>query len=353
MIEEEEQSHLFDKNLRQYEDKLVEILLDISKSKRVNPKMSAIAAYLLIHGWLTQKEIKQLTGFSIGTISTYLSVMIGTGNFQKQRIEGTHTFKYSFLGELETLTSRAIEIALNSLESIATFLIKKKEYLKKLVEQTKEGAEHLLLRIEELLRSFEIYRTIFPPEDVPIKEVQKSFSLKSYELLKAEKKEGKEIKFDAEVYVIEDEIINQLLVSPMFSTRDPIFIKILGYFMTRIYLTQETLQKITSVSAGKISEDVNELLEDNLIYKAKISSKGKITYGADSLILLRFARHIIKRMTKWVKELETIKIELETKKLKLENLNGYTQIYKIYDYTLNTILKYTEYIKKMDQVIKF
>jgi len=34
MTEEEEQSHLFDEKLRNYEDKLVEILLDLAQSKR-------------------------------------------------------------------------------------------------------------------------------------------------------------------------------------------------------------------------------------------------------------------------------------------------------------------------------
>jgi len=92
MTVEEEQSYLFDDKLRKYEDRLVEILLHIAKSKRVTPKMSAIAAYLLIHGYLTQKELKELTGFSMGTISTFLSVMTGMGNFRKQRIAGTHTF---------------------------------------------------------------------------------------------------------------------------------------------------------------------------------------------------------------------------------------------------------------------
>jgi len=353
MTVEEEQSHIFDNKLCKYEDRLVEILLDIAKSKRVTPKMSTIAIYLLIHGNLSQKDLKELTGFSMGTISTYLTVMTGTGNFQKLRIPGTHKFEYSFSGELEILTTRAIEIVLNSLGSIESFLKKKKEELKKLIIQSKKGAQHLSLRIEELLKSFEVYKKIFPSEKKSVEEFQKQFSPKSLERLKGEKKEGKEIQFDAEVYVIEDDIINHLLASSMFSTRDPIFIRILGYFMTRKYITQESLQKITGLSSGKISEEVNRLLDDKLIFKAEISSKGKITYSADSLIILRFTKYIINRTTKWVKELEAMKLELEKNKFELENLKGYTQIYKIYNYTLDTILKYTEYIKRMDKLVKF
>ncbi len=352
MTVEEEQSHLFDGKLRKYEDRLVEILLDIAKSKRTTPKMSTIASYLLIHGNLTQKELKKLTGLSMGTISTYLSVMIGTGNFRKQRIPGTHTFIYSFSGELEVLTTRAIEIALSSLGSLESFLKNKREVLKKLIEQSKEGAEHLSQRIEDLLESFEIYKKIFPPNGTSAEGIQKQSSIKPFKLLKSEQKEVKEIQFDPEVYLVEDDIINQILASPMFSTRDPMFIKILGYFITRKYLTQETIKRITGLSSGKISEEVNRFLEDDLIHKAEVSSKGKITYYADSLILLKFSRHIINKMAKWEKELENMKLDLENNMSELEILDGYAQIYKICDYTLDVTLKYLEYIKRMDNLVE-
>jgi len=348
MSEETVESRIFDNELRIYEERLVEIILNISKSKRVNPKVARIACYLLIHGKLTQKELKELTGFSMGTISTYLSVMAGTGYFLKQRIGGTHTFEYSFSGELEVLTTSAIEFAVKNIGSLENFLENKQQKLKKLIGESKVGAEQLSLRIEELIRSFEIYKMVYPSDDLPIKKIQKKFSAKSFDQLKSE---IEEIKYDPEVYIIEDEIINELIGSPMFSTRDPMFIKILGYFMTRKYLTQETLKNATGLSAGKISEEVNQLLEDELIYKAYTSDKGKITYCADSLILLRFSRHIINRMTKWMNPIEKLKVEFEKNKSELENLKGYNQILKIYNYVLSAISQYSKYIKRIDALV--
>ncbi|MFX1377049.1 MAG: hypothetical protein ACFFA0_14685 [Promethearchaeota archaeon] len=162
-IEEDSRNrkHLFSEKLNKYEDKIIKFIVDIGTQKRVNPKMLQISSYLLIHGNLTQKELQKLTGYSIGTISTYLSVMIGMGRFQKERIPKTHTFKYSYSGNLEDLTIRGIDLMINSFISIGVFLNNKKKELKKLKEQDKQGAEHLSQRIDELLDIFKFYEEEF------------------------------------------------------------------------------------------------------------------------------------------------------------------------------------------------
>ncbi len=348
----ESQSHLFDEKLRSYEDKLVEIILDIGQTKRSNPKMAAIACYLLIHGKLTQKELKELTGFSMGTISTYLSVMIGTGNFQKIRIPHTHTFTYSFSGELDFLTTKAIDFALNSLSSLQFFLKKKRESLRKLAENSLKGAKRLEERIEELLESLERYIVIFPTIDNPTKENQYKIASKPLIQSVNEQEEVLEIDYDPEVYLEEDEILNQIISSPFFTMRDPMFIRILGFFITRKYLTQETLKRITGLSSGKISEEVNQLLKYNIIYIAHTSEKGKMTYGASSFILLRFSRYVLNRMSELVKQLEDMKLNLDKNKQSLESLEGFSQIYRIVDYTLNAIGKYGYYREIIDKILE-
>lgn len=347
-------SHLFSDKLRKYENKLVEFLLDIAQSKRVNPKISMISSYLLIHESLTQKELKKLTGFSMGSISTILSVMTGTGTFQKERIPHTHTFTYSFTGKLEDLTTRGIEIALSTFGPLETYLKNKKEELIKFIEQSKKGAQHLSNRIDELLETFEIYKIIFPILiENSTNETLKDISSKSFNLIRREE-EVKKISFDPEVYLVEDDMLNQLATSPMFSSRDPMFIRILVYFITRKLLTQKTLQKITGLSAGKISEEVNLLLENGLIEKSDISPKGKITYCAESagIILLKFSRTVIDRMAKWDDELQKIRLELEENRFALEKLNGYTRIYKIYEFLLDSISKYKKFIDLVDKVLE-
>jgi DNA-binding transcriptional regulator GbsR (MarR family) len=356
-IEEEktEINNLFNDKLRKYEDKLVELILDIAQSKRVNPKISTISSYLLIHEKLTQKELKELTNFSMGSISTYLSVMTGTGVYVKERIPKTHTYTYSFLGNLEDLTTMGFEIALKSIDSLEKYFKIKKRELNKLIEGSKKGAEQLLKRINELLAAFEIYKLLFPVINQDLKDdIKKEAYLEGYNLRQSEKLEVKQIRFDPEIYSIEDEILNQLAASTMFASRDPMFIRILGYFITRKYLTQSRLKKITGLSVGKISEEVNSLLENGLIEKSSISEKGKITYGAESagIMLLKFSRSVINRMAKWKDALHYMKRELKDNKSKLENLYGYTRIYKLNEYLLDSILNYKRVVEILDKVLE-
>lgn len=163
-----------------------------------------------------------------------------------------------------------------------------------------------------------------------------------------------EIVFDPEVFLIEDEILNLLESTPMFAGRDPYFIKILGLFMTRKHLTQKTLQKITGLSVGKVSEEVNQFLEMGLIEKEKISEKGKLIYTAESagLILLKFSKSILSRMIKWEEELVELSEELEKNKEILENEKGYNQLVKLYNYFADAVKQYKKFFKAIDDEIK-
>jgi len=158
------QTQLFDDKLRKYEEKLVNFLIDIGSQKRVNPKILSITSFLLIHGSLTQEALRSLTSFSAGCVSTYLTVLVGTGRLQKVRIPGTHTYEYTFAGEgkLENLAKLGTTIALETLSKSEIFLKNKQNQLKELITQSKNGAEHLKKRIDDLLMAFDFYRFFFP-----------------------------------------------------------------------------------------------------------------------------------------------------------------------------------------------
>ena len=158
------------------------------------------------------------------------------------------------------------------------------------------------------------------------------------------------IKFDPEVYILEEELLNHLINSPIFVSKDPIFIKILSYFITREYLTQKDLKRLTGVSTGKISQEVNNLLENGFIEKENVSETGKITYRCKSRgrVILKYAKNITDEIFKWEKELAEIKSEIEKNKQTLGKLKGFEQIHRIVNVVLPALSDY----KKVRELFK-
>lgn len=84
------------------------------------------------------------------------------------------------------------------------------------------------------------------------------------------------------------------------------------------------------MSAGKISEEVNVLLDMELIEISDKSNTGKITYSASSagMVLLNFTGSILNKLAKWENELRNMKEDLEANRPQLNDLNGYERLYQ-------------------------
>jgi DNA-binding transcriptional regulator GbsR (MarR family) len=159
--------------------------------------------------------------------------------------------------------------------------------------------------------------------------------------------------FAPEVYVIEDEIITYLINNPLFEGRDQFFLKVFGLFITRQYLTQNTIKKVTGFSIGKVSEEVNNLLEMDLIKISHTSKYGKITYEASSagLMLLNYAKAILEKLASWESKLVTMKKELDESMKKLQNLYGYNTIYEKTVLYIQIISKYSNLLDQIENAI--
>lgn len=149
-----------------------------------------------------------------------------------------------------------------------------------------------------------------------------------------------EDKFDPEIKRIEDEIIESLLKYTIFSVRSEITSKIIFYFVTRKDLTQSELQYLTGISAGKISQELNNLMEFNLI---KISKKSKPwVYSMESVVVETFSRAIslVRTNLKWETKFLEIKREMIDNKEELANLNGYD---KVKDFIEVNLMRFSGY----------
>ncbi|MFX1308393.1 MAG: hypothetical protein ACFE9M_02430 [Promethearchaeota archaeon] len=158
--------------------------------------------------------------------------------------------------------------------------------------------------------------------------------------------------FDPEIKKIESEIVETLLQFTIFAVRGEITSKILFYFITRQNLTQSELQNLTGFSVGKISQELNDFLEFDLI---KISKKSKPwVYSMESVAAETLSRaiNLLKANLKWEPKFLEIKRELEDNKEDLQKLNGYDKVKDFLEENLRrfvgfkVILKLWEDLKK-------
>ncbi len=157
-------SSLFDARIKKYQEKILEIILDVGSQKGVNPKYSRISYNLLIHGKLTQEELIKLTGFSRASISTYLTVMEGLDVVNKTFKPGTHEYSYSIKLRIEDLMPKSFQMFLVDMNNLKEYLKSKEPLLQRLVSENKKGALTVSKRINDIKKVIDIYNEVLTPE---------------------------------------------------------------------------------------------------------------------------------------------------------------------------------------------
>lgn len=145
------QRHIFERKIREYEKRLIDFFLEMGEISGRSSVIYAIIGYLLIHGSLTQKQLKNLTGFSIGSISNKLNALTSIGAITKKLIKGTHTFEYSFGGDLSQVLSNTSFFKFETFTVAIKFVQTKINELNEKNNQNKKGYKILSKRMAELL----------------------------------------------------------------------------------------------------------------------------------------------------------------------------------------------------------
>ncbi len=156
--------------------------------------------------------------------------------------------------------------------------------------------------------------------------------------------------YNEKVSKIEKEIVEYLVNSPLYSTRNKITTRILIYIILRKEISQNLLKNLTGYSSGKISQELNNLVDSGMIIKKKIPGIRKKVYTFESVEQISTARikNVIAGMVKWQKELDKMKNEMITKQKKLGIMNGYDNILKVIDFYLPTIRIYEKFAESME-----
>jgi len=150
---------------------------------------------------------------------------------------------------------------------------------------------------------------------------------------------------DPEVKKIEDDIIQYFMNSKLFFGRDTISLMIMGYFLTRRILTQKELKDLTGLSTGKISRELNRLLDLGFIKKKKTAKRSQLHYYIESvgLSLFPYVSDFLNVIRKWEIKFKEIKKEIEENRTECEKDDRFEKIAEIVD----QFLRYVPFIKKI------
>lgn len=345
-------SHIFEGRILEFEMDLVEYHLNMVVPTPESKKLALIRAYLSIHGQLTQGQLKELTNFSISTISTNLTNLITAGYIKRKMKPGTHEYIYFPTPASEDY----IDQALGNVKPDIDFLKIKINELGEIDDSTnKKGYALLLSRLKETLRTFQIYHEILdaiqnPDITINIEE------LKEPEEIFLEDIQFLEDDFDPKLKKIEEDILDFFMHQSAYSILKGYEIIFFVYFITRKVLTQEKLRKLTGLSYGKVSQVLKNLLDVQLIEKVEKKELQKILPKEKTLkihyIMITFQKSFMMSgvhgsvdLPKWEDKFKIIRSELERDKQKLKKLNGYDEIFK----QTNDLLIVIQFYKKASE----
>jgi DNA-binding transcriptional regulator GbsR (MarR family) len=149
-------NHIFQGKIKEFEQILIDFVLESGRAKSVDPNLQLILGYIGIHKKLTQKQLKDLTKLSTGTISKKLRDILALRIIKKQKIPKTN--EYLYINTPEAYGDTA-DTTLEDFKEINEYLKNKIIEIEKYKE--KKGAEFLSERIRSLTKTFETVQNIW------------------------------------------------------------------------------------------------------------------------------------------------------------------------------------------------
>lgn len=141
--------------LKEIENRIADIITNLSFLKGRQPKISKIIALTYLHRKTTQKQLRELTGYSLGTISNALQSLEKMGIIRKTQDPQTREYNYELEGTIAQPGSRSVT-------NIFEYFSQQKQFLKKI--KTKLAQQHLSNKkgYEELSEFVNKMEDIFP-----------------------------------------------------------------------------------------------------------------------------------------------------------------------------------------------
>ncbi|PVX26919.1 MAG: hypothetical protein CW716_04955 [Candidatus Bathyarchaeum sp.] len=123
-----------EQKLKEAENKLADTITNLSFLKGRQPKTNKIIALIYLHRKTTQKQLRELTGYSLGTISTNLQSLEKMGIIHKTQDPQTREYNYELEGTISQPGSRSVT-------NIFEYFSQQKNFIKQ--TKTKLAQPHL------------------------------------------------------------------------------------------------------------------------------------------------------------------------------------------------------------------
>lgn len=151
---------LIEKQLRTVEKRLVELLTNAGYLKGRSRRFSTVTAHIYIHQEVTQKLLRRLTGYSLGTISTALQTLEKQGVVHKHFNPSTREYHYELDGTISQTLFRSLRDTQRYLSQIREFSQGIEAKLSQPGLSTKKGYENLHQFVNELSALIPAYEQV-------------------------------------------------------------------------------------------------------------------------------------------------------------------------------------------------
>lgn len=144
------QKALSEEQLRLIEQKLVEIIANFGYLKGRSVKTSEVVAYIYIRQEVTQQLLRELTGYSLGTVSAVLQDLEKLGVVNKHSIQNARGYVYRLAGTPSQVMSQSMADFQGYLSEISGFLEEVEVKLSKPSLSKKQGYSQLRRFLDEM-----------------------------------------------------------------------------------------------------------------------------------------------------------------------------------------------------------
>ena len=266
------QAKLLSKQSKKIEQEIVNLYKTVGEMMNLNPRMTEIFAHLKIYQSLTQGQLKQLTGFSLGTISAALQSFLQTDIISRKLIPGTHKNLYNLKTENVNFVYTPSRRLIEDLESLDSYIVEEQAKLQRLQNKYPLETQFLYLRLNGLRNYIETQR-----RQIDRKQRYSFFEEDVSELLPP----SEIIVYPFDTKEIEETIMDHF----SYYRDDPIRNRLLSIFYTHRSADQQTLMEHSGFSRSTISRFLRSSLNSAYLQALPRQHRQPKIYYLDNISL--------------------------------------------------------------------